>query len=156
MTFKKTTKRLVSGLIAIALAFTILPTSVFAANDTAQPKVAPMPSSQTAVPDPIKGEAYPKYDEAGYVNIAKSASWTDGATKTKANVVFDLFGTGVPSGVDAVVVLDRSGSMANRIATEDCTGTYERKGSWIFDSPLVKMLHGGIAPDEVPPDIIPL
>lgn len=135
-------KRAISSLLALLMLATQLPITAFAAEGdvpsvidgavgtmgfvgapqgrtTTEAKV----STQVSKPaDPDNTEIYPGIGNPGYVQMTKSAQWTD-VEKTRATVTFDLFGQGVPTGVDTLVITDLSNSMYI-VDTTPCKGVF--------------------------------
>ncbi|SHI55164.1 VWA domain-containing protein, partial [Lutispora thermophila] len=70
---------------------------------------------------------YPQFPNPGYVRMEKSAQWVD-KSKGTAKVVFNIKGQPVQQGVDAVLIIDRSGSMADKVTRQEvCGGKVELK-----------------------------
>ena len=114
---KKTCKSLLSFLLAIIMVVSMIPAGAFA---------APRPGNGPVVGDPLKtsypmtsGPDYPGQGDQGYLQLQKSAKWVahNGENRDQkhyAEVEFNVSGTPVSGGgIDAVLVLDNSGSMTN-------------------------------------------
>lgn len=66
---------------------------------------------------------FPQYPNEGYVRVDKKAVWLEGEDNI-AKVTMTLDGAGVRQGTDAVLVIDRSGSMDDNV---NITHYYERE-----------------------------
>lgn len=74
---------------------------------------------------------YPPHGSEGYIQLKKAAAWTN-KEKTLAEIQMELYGTAKSgAGADAVVVLDRSGSMSTTSngATNDGSAMWEAKAA---------------------------
>ncbi|MEG2038912.1 MAG: VWA domain-containing protein, partial [Oscillospiraceae bacterium] len=117
-------KRLLSGFLAALTIVGTAPTMAFAADGNGSPGVEVTGNSHISTPVG-NAEDYPSIGNDGYVQMKKSAQWTN-TEKTTAEITFDVYGTGIPTGSDAILVMDRSGSMG------ECGGTEFTKinGRW--------------------------
>ncbi len=66
---------------------------------------------------------FPQYPNPGYVRLHKDAQWVEGEDDV-AKVTMKMDGKGVPKTTDVVLVIDRSGSMADK---HTVTRTYEKE-----------------------------
>ncbi|MEG1944289.1 MAG: vWA domain-containing protein [Oscillospiraceae bacterium] len=100
-------KKFLGCLLVFAMAFTALSTGVAAAANPQQSQE----NSHLSEPVIVAGTApedYPSAGMPGFVSMKKSAKWTDKAAGF-AEISFEVYG--VPTGIDVLLVLDRSGSM---------------------------------------------
>ncbi|MEG0750572.1 MAG: vWA domain-containing protein [Oscillospiraceae bacterium] len=116
-------KTLLSGFLTLLMMLIALPTTLFAA----QPAAPLNSNSHESVPVLVGGttaQDYPDSNQQGFVSMKKSAQWSDKAAGT-AEVNFEVFG--VPTSIDVLIVLDRSGSMDKVVpnSTTVCGGTVE-------------------------------
>ncbi|MFZ2539685.1 MAG: vWA domain-containing protein, partial [Oscillospiraceae bacterium] len=136
----KNLKRFLCTLLVVSMVFAVLPTSVFATNTNI---VEPSQSSHIAKPaEGFVAADYPAYPNEGYVKMEKSAAWKDD-NKMDAEVTLTIDGKGINTGVDAVLVIDRSNSMKESVVVGTtnvpCTGTY--KENWYLEWLTVKYYY---------------
>lgn len=112
----KTLKRILCIFIAILMMVTMIPGnySFAAPGDTADD---PIPFNRNDTTN------FPQYPNEGYVRVDKKVEWLEDEDNI-AKVTMTLDGAGVKQGTDAVLVIDRSGSMDDNV---NITHYYERE-----------------------------
>ncbi|MEG0094236.1 MAG: VWA domain-containing protein, partial [Erysipelotrichaceae bacterium] len=114
-------KVLNSGLCIMLISLLVLPT-IFANIHATQPIGEDHHDSFPVISEGTNESDYPKDGEPGNVKMRKSAKWTD-KKAGRAEIKFEL--SGKPTNSDVVIVLDRSGSMADAVegSSVSCGGT---------------------------------
>ncbi|MEG0290870.1 MAG: vWA domain-containing protein, partial [Erysipelotrichaceae bacterium] len=114
-------KMFYNGLCIMLISFLLLPT-IFADLHATQQVKEDHHDSFPVINQETKPSDYPNPGEAGHVQMRKSAKWTD-LKAGKAEIKFELSGKATNS--DVVIVLDRSGSMADDVegSSVSCGGT---------------------------------
>ena len=109
-------KRILCIIIAILMMVTMIPGNyLFAAPGDTEDDPIPYNRNDTT--------NFPQYPNEGYVRVDKKAVWLEDEDNI-AKVTMTLDGAGVKQGTDAVLVIDRSGSMDDNV---NVTRTYEKE-----------------------------
>lgn len=109
-------KRILCIMIAILMMVTMIPGNyLFAAPGDTEDDPIPYNRNDTT--------NFPQYPNEGYVRVDKKAVWLEDEDNI-AKVTMTLDGAGVKQGTDAVLVIDRSGSMDDNV---NVTRTYEKE-----------------------------
>ncbi len=95
--------------ISLAIALIMIVSSMY--GNIANADTIPDDTTMVATPDPGYNPIdYPGYGSQGHVRMTKSAKWVDKENGI-ADITFNVSGTPVKQGIDAILILDRSGSM---------------------------------------------